>query len=93
MLRKIEKPDAKLLGDLSEEKRTSKAVAKHTGKDEGDLRFYKSKDGKRSYLRVCEANTLPLPTPDSPRFNFVVYEIIPAPAKSESAEPKILTEK
>jgi hypothetical protein len=59
MLKKIPDADAKLLTDLSEETRTNTAITKHTGDDRGDLKFYKTSDGKRSFLRVCE--TIPVP--------------------------------
>jgi hypothetical protein len=78
MLKKIPDADAKLLTDLSEETRTNTAMAKHTADDRGDLKFYKSSDGKRSFLRVCE--TLPLPEGKlGPlKYTFTLYEIMPA---------------
>ncbi len=90
MLKRIS-PDPKLLSDLSEEKRTNTAIAKHTADDHGDLKFYKTGDGKRSYLRVCETV---LPTGHGPAsYTFSFYEIVPALGAEANPAPAILTVK
>jgi hypothetical protein len=97
MLRQIT-PDAKLLSDLSEEKRTNTAIAKHTANDVGDLKFYKTSDGKRTFLRVVE--TIPpgkaigekdATGPATYKFSF--YEVLPALGAEANPAPAILTVK
>lgn len=97
MLRSIT-PDAKLLSDLSEEKRTNTAIAKHTANDVGDLKFYKTSDGKRSFLRVTE--TVPPGARIGDRdatgpatYKFQMYEILPALGAEANPAPAILTVK
>jgi hypothetical protein len=90
MLRLIANPTPKLLSDLSEETRTNTSLAKHTADDRGDLKFYKTSDGKKAYLRVCE--TVP-PTGDTgpSTFKFSLYEVLPANAPA--VQPTILDAK
>jgi hypothetical protein len=78
MLKKITDADAKLLTDLSEETRTNTSIAKHTGEDRGDLKFYKTSDGKRSFLRVCETILPGEGRTGSAKHTFTLYEIMPA---------------
>lgn len=98
MLRKIASPDAKLLSDLSEEKRTNTSITKHTANDHGDLKFYKSGDGKRSYLRVTEtvppsAGSEKNATSGPASYVFTLYEILPALGAEANPAPAVLTVK
>lgn len=90
MLRLIPSPTPKLLSDLQEETRTNTAMAKHTADDRGDLKFYKTGDGKKSYLRVCE--TTPPESGTGPAtYKFSLYEVLPAGAPT--IQPSILDAK
>ena len=53
MLRRID-ADPKLLSDLSEKTRVNSGIQKQTADDQGDIKFYQSGDGKRTFVRVCE---------------------------------------
>lgn len=91
MLKLIEKPDAKLLSDLSEKSRLNNSLTKHTADDTGDVKFYTTSDGKRNFLRICE--TTP-PSGDGPaKYDFRVYEILPALGAAANPAPAILTVK
>lgn len=90
MLRLVPNPTPKLLSDLSEETRTNTSLAKHTADDRGDLKFYKTSDGKKSYLRVCE--TVPPESGTGPaKYIFTLYEVLPAGAPA--IQPTILDAK
>lgn len=90
MLKRIT-PDAKLMSDLSEQTRSSTALAKYTGNDRGDLKLYATGDGKRTFLRVTE--TIP---PDggkgSAKYAHTLYEVLPPLGASAAIEPTILNE-
>ena len=90
MLKRIETPSPKLLSDLSEETRTNTAIAKHTADDRGDVKFYKTSDGKKSYLRVCETIAPPSGTGPS-TYVFTLYEVLPA--GTPAIQPSILDAK
>lgn len=90
MLRKIT-PDSKLLSDLSEETRTNSAIARYTENDRGDLKFYKTSDGKRSFLRVCETQPSEGKDGGPAKYVFTVYEVMGA--LGPSIAPTILDAK
>lgn len=90
MLKLIPEPTPKLLSDLSEETRTNTAIAKHTADDRGDIKFYKTSDGKKSYLRVCETIP-PASGTGASTYKFTLYEVLPAGAPA--IQPTILDAK
>lgn len=93
MLKKIEKPDPKLLSDLSEQVRSNTALSKYTGNDRGDLKLYTTGDGKRTFLRVCETIP-PDPKVGGPAsYAFVLYEVLEPTGAMASIQPTILDQK
>ena len=89
MLRKIEASPA-LMADLSEVTRSNTALAKYTGEDKGDLKLYKSSDGKDTYLRVTE--TLPRGEAErkgAAKYRHTLYQVLPPTGESDPA-PTIL---
>lgn len=86
-------PNAKLMSDLSEVTRTNSALAKYTGDDSGDLKLYKTSDGKRTFLRVCETVPPEATGTGAASYDFTVYEVLPALSAEANPAPAMLTVK
>ena len=95
MLKRVQNPDAKLLSDLSEVVRANSALAKYTADDRGDLKLYRTGDGKRTFLRVCET-ILPTGTAKeggAAQYAFHLYEVVEPTGALASPAPTILDRK